>query len=158
MAGTSIVSRFNEMVQVDLLFLDDIIVVHAMDVFSKCSLLHQVKSKNPQEVWDAFCAGWLGTFGPPKSTQMDEGGEWKNEIWTDYCSDRRIKSVSQGVGAHPWLLGRRNGLARGIYNRLIEDDRFSRSRILSEVQWRLNTMLSASGFSAYQMVFGFNPV
>ena len=58
------------------------------------------------------------------------------------------------MGAHPWLLERRNGLARGIYNRLIEDDRFSNKTIPSEVQWRLNTMLSASGFSAYQMVFG----
>ena len=117
-----------------------------------------MKSKNPQEVWDVFCAGWLGTFGPPKSIQMDEGGEWKNEVWMDYCSDRRIKLIFQGVGAHPWLLERRNGLARGIYNRLIEDDRFSSGRILSEVQWCLNTMLSAGGFSAYQMVFGSNPV
>ena len=65
---------------------------------------------------------------------MDEGGEWKNEIWLDYCSDRRIKLIFQGVGAHPWLLERRNGLARGIFYRLMEDDRFSRGRILSEVQ------------------------
>ena len=99
----------------DLLFLGDIIAAHAMDVFSKYSLLHQVKSKNPQEVRDVFCAGWLGAFGPPKSIQMDEGGEWKNEIWLDYCSDRRIKLISQGVGAHPWLLERRNGLARSVF-------------------------------------------
>ena len=90
-AGTSSVSCFNERVQVDLLFLDDIIAAHAMDVFSKYSLLHRVKSKNPQEVWDVFCASWLGTFGPPKCLQMDEGGEWKNEVWADYCSERRIK-------------------------------------------------------------------
>ena len=74
-----------------------------MDVFSKYSLLHQVKSKNPQEVRDVFCAGWLGTFGPPKSIQMDEGGEWKNEVWADYCPERRMEIFFQGVGAHPWL-------------------------------------------------------
>ena len=156
-AGTSSVSCFNERVQVDLLFLDDIIAARAMDVFSKYSLLHRVKSKNPQEVRDVFCAGWLGTFGPPKCLQMDEGGERKNEVWADYCTERRIKLLFQGVGAHPWLLGRRNGLARGIYNRLVEDDRFSSEEILGEVQWRLNTMLATSGFSAYQMVFGSNP-
>ena len=49
-AGTSSVSCFNERVQVDLLFLDDIIAAHAMDAFSKYSLLHRVKSKNPREV------------------------------------------------------------------------------------------------------------
>ena len=141
----------------DLLFLDDIIAAHAMDVFSKYSLLHQVKSKNPQEAWDVFCAGWSGTFGPPKSLQMDEGGEWENEVRADYCSERRIKLFFQGVGEHPCLWERRNGLARGIYNRLIEDDRFSSGEILGEVQWCLNAMLSSSGISAYHMVFGFDP-
>ena len=82
---------------------------------------------------------------------------WENEVWTDYCSERCIKLLFQGAGAHPWLLERRNGLARGIYNRLVEDDRFSSEEILGEVQWRLNAMLSTSGFSAYQMVFGSNP-
>ena len=48
-------------------------------------------------------------------------------------------------------------IARGTYNRLIEDDRFPSGQILSEAQWRLNTTLASSGFSAYQMVFGSNP-
>ena len=65
-AGTTTVSAFNGKVQVDLLFLDDPIVVHAMDVFSKYPPLHPAKSENPQEVWGVFCAGWLGAFGPPK--------------------------------------------------------------------------------------------
>ena len=45
---------FNERVQMDLLFLDDLIALHIMDVFSKYSILTRVRSKNPQEVWDAF--------------------------------------------------------------------------------------------------------
>ena len=71
---------------------------------------------------------------------------------------RRIKLHSQCVGAHPWALGRRNGFANGIYNRLVDGDRFLSRPILSEVQWWPNTLLSPSGFSAYQMVFGSNPV
>ena len=157
-AGTTTVSSFNKKVQVDLLLLDDPIVVYAMDVFSKYSLLRLAQSENPQEAWGVFCAKWLGTFGPPKRIQMDEGGEWKNEIRMDFCAERRLKLQFQEVGAHLWLLGRRNGLARGIYNRPIEDDRFSYTTILSEVQWCLNTMRSAGGFSAYQIVFGSNPV
>ena len=89
---------------------------------------------------------------------MVGGGEWKNEIRTDFCSEGRIKLHFQGVGAHPWLLERRNGLARGIYNRLVEDGRFLSKTFLSEVQWCLNAMLSSGGFSAYQMVFGSTPV
>ena len=77
-AGTSAVSMFNEKVQVDLPFSGDPIVEHAMDVFSKNSLLRPVQSENPQEVWDVFRAGWLGPFGPPKCIQMNGGGTWKN--------------------------------------------------------------------------------
>ena len=88
----------------------------------------------------------MDAFGPPKCIQMVEGGEWENEIWTDSRAERRTKLQFQGVGAHPWLLGRRNGLARGIYNRLVEGDRFTDKTIFSEVQWCLNSMLSAKGF------------
>ena len=55
-AGTSMVAAFNEKLQVDLLFLDDLIVLHIMDVFSKYSVLTPVRSKNPLEVWGAFIA------------------------------------------------------------------------------------------------------
>ena len=56
------------------------------------------------------------------------------------------------------MLERRSGLARGVRNRLIEDDRHSNTAILAGAQWRVDTVLSASGFSAYQMVFGPSPV
>ena len=71
---------------------------------------------------------------------------------------RRIKLIFQGVGAHPWILEGRNGLARGIYNRLKADRCFTVPQILAEAQWCLNTLVSASGYSAYQLVFGSNPM
>ena len=63
----------------------------------------------------------MGVFGAPKSLHLDEGGEWGNELWRDLCAERRIKLVFRGAGAHPWILERRNGPARGIYNRLRAD-------------------------------------
>ena len=54
-------------------------------------------------------------------------------------------------------MGRRAGLARGIYNRHIEDDRFPCRQIPPEVQWRLNSTIPAEGVSAYKMAFGSNP-
>ena len=80
-----------------------------------------------------------------------------NEVWTDFCSERRIKLLFQSVGAHPWLLECRNGLVRGIYNRLVEDDSLSSDEILGEAQWCLNLRLSTGRFSAYRLVFGSFP-
>ena len=128
-----------------------------MDVSSKYSLLIHVCTKKPQEEWNAFCGSWNGVFGPPLSIQMDKSGEWKNESWAELRSERRIKLLFQGVGAHPWVLERRNGLARGICTRLKEGDLLSGKQILAVVDWRLNSLVPGGGFSAYQMVFGSNP-
>ena len=74
-AGASTASAFNEEVEADLLFLDGIISLRAMDMFSKFSLLFPAQPKTPQEVWDVLRSSWSGIFGPPEGIQMDEGGD-----------------------------------------------------------------------------------
>ena len=70
---------------------------------------------------------------------MDKGGEEQNEVWADYCSEQRNEPRPRGAGAQTWILGRRNGLARGIYNRLIADDWRTGRQILAGAQWCLDT-------------------
>ena len=62
--------------KVDILFLDDAPALHVLDV----------RSKNPQEVWDAFCNTRIGVLGQPESIQTGEGGELGNKVWTDLYS------------------------------------------------------------------------
>ena len=133
--------------------MNDLVAAHALDVFSKYFPLSAAQPKNPQEVWGGFSGEWLGTYGPPKCIQMNGGGDWEDEIRTAFCAGRRVKLQFPGVGAHPLLLGRRKGLARGIYNRLSEDGRFMNKTILAGAQWCLNAMLSASGCSASRWYF-----
>ena len=89
--------------------------------------------------------------------QMDEGGEWENDLRVDLCADRYIKLQYRGAGSHPWILERRNGLKRGIYNRVKADGRYAGRQPITEIQFCLNAMLASNGFAAYQMVFGSNP-
>ena len=149
--GTSLAFMFNEKLRFGPLFLGCIIALHVMDVSSKFSSPPPARSRNPQEVWGVFPIPRIGIFGPPTYIQMDEGGERKNEMWTDSCSECPIKPLHQGVGAHPRILGGRNGLARGIYNCLFADDRYTSRQIPSEVQWRAKTMISASVYSAFPL-------
>ena len=51
----------------------------------------------------------------------------------------------------------RNGLARGIYNRMNADGRYAGRRLITELPFCVNGMLPTNGSSAYQMVFGGNP-
>ena len=75
----------------------DIIAPHVIDVFSKYSLLFPVRTKNPQEVRNS----WIRVSGPPLCGQMDEDGEWENDLWAELRRERRIKLLFQGVGARP---------------------------------------------------------
>ena len=77
--------------------------------------------------------------------------------WADLRSGRRITLRIRGVGARPWIARRRNGLARGIYNRLVAEGRFCGKQILAEVQWRPDTLIPGGAYSAFQFVFGSNP-
>ena len=52
----------------------------------------------------------------------------------------------RGTGAHPWLLGRRNRLARGMSSMLAADGRFSGHAISNGLRIRLNTIRVAAAF------------
>ena len=140
-AGASAAAMINEKLLADLSLPDDTIAAHVMDVFSKYRHLISVRTKNPQEVRDAFCISRIGVFGPPMSIQMGEGGEWDHQIIVPWFS------------SHPWILERRNSLARGIYNRLKEGDPFSNKQVPRKEQWRLNTLNSAGSFPATRWFF-----
>ena len=88
---------------------------------------------------------------------MGEGGERENDLRVDLRTDRYIKLQYQGAGSRPWILERRNGLARGTYNRMKADGRYAGRQLLTEVKFWLNAMLATNVFSAYQIVFGSNP-
>ena len=62
------------------------------------------------------------------------------------------------MGSHLWFLKRISARARGIYNRVAADDRFASKQIPPGVQWRLSSLLSASGYSANQLGFGSHPL
>ena len=75
----------------------------------------------------------MGSLGNPIVFRWMDGGEWGNETWADSCSGRRAELQSDGEGARPWILGRRNGHARGVYNRLVAGDRSPASRFSRRV-------------------------
>ena len=92
------------------LFFDNLIAPHAMDLYPRNFTLVLAPSKNPLE---AFFSG------QPRRLQIDGGGNWKHEVWTDSCSGGHIRLQFQGKGAHPRMSERRDGLARGTLHRLL---------------------------------------
>ena len=76
-----------------------------MDVESKYSLVIPVRPKNPQGFRGSCRGAWVGVFGHPESTQVDEGGERKSEVRADLYYDRRIRLRFQGLARATEFLG-----------------------------------------------------
>ena len=64
-ARTQTVSTFNKEPQAHLLFLEGIIGLRAMDVFSEFSLLISARSGNPREIQGAMCIRGFGFLANP---------------------------------------------------------------------------------------------
>ena len=87
-AGTSLAPSFNAKVQADLLFLGNVIALHAMDLYSKYSLLPMVLPGHPLEVRYVSAASWILVFGELRTVQMDGRGEWGNGTRSEFRSER----------------------------------------------------------------------
>ena len=75
----------NEELQADLLFLDDVIALHATGVSSNFSLLIPVRSENPQVARNAIRNSRIGVFGPPQCIER------KDAVRAEMRPGRRIK-------------------------------------------------------------------
>ena len=146
-AGASSASNLNEKVQTGPLSLGYRITLQSVE----SSL---VPTKNSCEVWVEIAALQITVFGIPRCLHIGSRGEWKNEVLAHLCSVRSIRLQFPGEGAHPWMLERRNGLARCIKNRLRYGGRFAGRVILNEAQYCLNAMLNLGWSSAYRVAFG----
>ena len=104
-AGMSAASTLNGNSKANLLYLSDLIGLRALDVLPKCPLVVPARSRDPREVWGAFCSVRIGAVGHPKRIWIDKGGEWENEVRADSCSDCRIKLPFQGKVRAPGFLG-----------------------------------------------------
>ena len=157
LAGTSSAPPLNEKRQVDLLSLSNVIDLRTMDIYPKNSPSVRVCSRHPLVVSGPFAGSRISDSGRPSTIRMYAGGEWGNGIPLDSSTGRNIRLQFQGKGANPWLLGRRNGFARGIYNRRAADGHFSTCATLNEVQLPSTPILGHGGFSASQMAYGSSP-
>ena len=154
-AGASAAAAFIKKERVDLLFLGNLLAAHFMDFPPRCSLFFEARAKNPQEVFGLSVLRGLPFLADQRAFKWRWEGSGKTKM-DGIFSERGVRLEFQGAGAPPWILVRRNGLARGVHNRLATDGRYCGKRVSSEAEWHLDASFSASGHSAYQVVFGSN--
>ena len=86
MASTSVTSRFNDGVQFDLLFLEDGVVAHILDLCIRWVQGAFVESREPHHVLAALTHLWNRQYGAPQFIVSDQEGAFLSDeggIWAD---------------------------------------------------------------------------
>ena len=83
-AGTSTVAMFNEKLQADLLFLDDVIALHIMDVYSKYSLSYRFALRIPRRFGTPSAALGLGFLVLLGASSWAEAGKGRMNCRRNY--------------------------------------------------------------------------
>ena len=72
MTSTRFSTEFNETVQVDLLWVLDTWLLHAIDEATRWSMVTPLSGRTPKDICKAFHIHWIGIFGAPRLIISDQ--------------------------------------------------------------------------------------
>ena len=158
-ATAAVPSRFNQLVQCDLLFVRDKIVLHMIDVCTRYTATEVVTDRNTSALLSAFQVGWFKLFGPPKAVVVDQEGGLTGpeaaawfEARTVSLEPRAKNQHADMVERHHEILRRQIHLLEGHTNN--EGLRASFTAILAEATYAKNILFNVGGATPYEAVFG----
>jgi len=64
--STRVSTKFNQVVQIDLLFVEDMIIIHLIDEATRFSICELIPNKQTTTIIDAVTLCWFKYFGPPE--------------------------------------------------------------------------------------------
>ena len=158
-ATSALPARFNQLIQCDLLFIKDKIVLHTIDVCTRFSCAEEVKDRNTDTLLTALQGSWFKHFGPPRSLVVDqEGGLTGPEAGT-WLEARGVQLDPKARNQHATMVERHHELLRRQVHlleshTLNEGLRASFSAILSEAVLAKNILFNVGGVSPYEAVYG----
>ena len=97
-------TRFNQQVEMDLLFHGERIILHVIDVHSRYSGSWIIRDKKPRTIIEAFTRGWMRIFGPPEEIISDEEGGIAGQAWGKWCDRHSCKRTLVSQSEHANLI------------------------------------------------------
>ena len=152
-------TRFNELIAMDIKFIEDKMVLHLIDLCTRFSVGTVIKSKDAKTIIEAIFKYWIQLFGAPEKILSDNGKEFANELLREVCEAFNIQPLSTPAES-PWSNGvveRHNATLGEMVLKLREDTKCS---IEIAVAWAVsakNALTNVHGFCPAQLVLGYIP-
>ena len=156
--GFPLASEFNEMVAMDIKYINTVPVLHMIDHATRYSSACLLKNKKPLTVIEAVMTHWIQIFGQPQKVLTDNGGEFVNSELLELAEKFNI-TLKTTAAESAWSNGlceRHNAVISDLASKVMAD---SRCTLNMAVPWAIsakNSLSNVYGFSPNQLVFGRN--
>lgn len=128
------------------------------DSFTKFVKAIPLRSITAENVATKFKEDWIGTFHAPCRVHSDNGPQFTSSMFQSFCNSLGI-SASRSTPYHPQGNGRLERFHRTLKERLrcCREVRNWPANLVDVLLAYNSTVHSATGFSPFQMTFGFQP-
>ena len=156
-------SRFNEEVQLDLFFIgNELKFLHCIDVALRFGLAWKTETKYLHELGKLFTRGWVRYFGPPENITSDQEGAFAHGEWGRWCERHQSERHLLPREDHAWIIERHNDILRRTYLRMkdalnAEGIECDDEDIMAEACYAKNIILNHEGQSPYAGLLGRHP-
>lgn len=133
--------------------------LHLIDTFTKYSAATVIHSKRKEVIVKKIFEIWIGTFGCAGKFMVDNGGEFDNSEFIDFCEKLNIRIVTTAAES-PWSNGiveRHNAIIGETVRKIMNDQNCELEVALSWAISAKNSLANYNGYSPNQLLFGKNP-
>lgn len=150
---------FNKVIGMDLHQLDsNLYYIHMVDQFTKFSSAAIIKNKKPETIINAILRYWISFFGCPEKFLSDNGAEFNNETFRNFCENFGINPITTAAYS-PFSNGtveRHNQTVTNMLLKVKEDTKCDYSTALCWAISAKNALINNNGYSPNMLVFGRN--
>ena len=157
--GFSLARDFNDVVSMDLKFIQSHGIIHLIDNATRFSAAAVIKSKKKEEIVEKIFMNWIQLFGCPGIFFSDNGGEFNNDLLRELGELLNTKILTTAAES-PWSNGiteRHNAIIGGMVEKVMADINCSLEVALAWSVSAKNSLKNVYGFSPNQLVFGKKP-
>jgi Reverse transcriptase (RNA-dependent DNA polymerase)/Integrase core domain len=161
-ATTRMTSNFNQLVQIDLLFIGDLTILHALDEATRWTVTSLLPSKDAKTITRAFTEAWIRVFGAPEVIMTDHESAMCSDEASVWCEKWNISLRMTPKGSHAHIVERHHQIMRDLIHKIksqAETDGidFRDSDIVAEATYVKNAMVTINKVTPYQAVLGRHP-
>lgn len=155
-------TSFNSVIQVDLLFIETLVVLHVIDEAIRWSAGMVIGGKTPSHILPALALCWFKVYGPPEVLISDKEGALLSEEASVFFERYGCTIRPRPVGAHATTVERHHEILRQTFHRVktqlqAEGLEVDDAEIIGECFFSHNALVVVHGQTPYTALLGRTP-